>query len=337
MVARRAAAPIVALLLATATVARADPVALRFAYPGVPSSRLFTQIVTPWSEEVTQASAGTVDIKAFGGPSLGNYANIYDRTINGVVDFAFGLLGPISSQFPQSTVPTLPFETRNGSTGTMALWRLVANGTIAGEFAKTHPIGMVVFPNAGIHAHKTIKTMDDLRGMKVSVQSRVMAGCIERLGGAPITLAVTELYPSLQRGLVEAATIGWPATSTYKLAEVVNHHLVVPLGSEVAYMVMNKDLYARLPAPARAAIDAHVGDALAHKTGAMLDQIDEDESAAHRARPGQMLEDLAPDEAARWKERVAPVIDEWVKTTPDGAKVLSAYRTETRRIVAAQR
>ena len=68
----------------------------------------------------------------------------------------------------------------------------------------------------------------------------------------------------------------------------------------------------------------------------MLDQIDEDESAAHRARPGQMLEDLAPDEAARWKERVAPVIDEWVKATPDGAKVLSAYRTETRRIVAAQ-
>jgi hypothetical protein len=30
------------------------------------------------------------------------------------------------------------------------------------------------------------------------------------------------------------------------------------------------------------------------------------------------------------------VIDEWVKATPAGAKALSAYRTETRRSVAAQ-
>ena len=31
---------------------------------------------------------------------------------------------------------------------------------------------------------------------------------------------------------------------------------------------------------------------------------------------------------ALWKQRLAPIADEWVKETPDGARVLAAYRSE---------
>ena len=36
----------------------------------------------------------------------------------------------------------------------------------------------------------------------------------------------------------------------------------------------------------------------------------------------------APEEAKRWKARVAPFVDEWTRTTPDGEKVLAAFRAE---------
>jgi hypothetical protein len=43
---------------------------------------------------------------------------------------------------------------------------------------------------------------------------------------------------------------------------------------------------------------------------------------------------MAPDEAARWRARIAPVVDEWAKRTPDGEIVLAAYRAEIAKIRA---
>ena len=37
---------------------------------------------------------------------------------------------------------------------------------------------------------------------------------------------------------------------------------------------------------------------------------------------------LTPQEEARWKKAVAPVSAEWAKETPDGQKVLQAFRAE---------
>ena len=42
----------------------------------------------------------------------------------------------------------------------------------------------------------------------------------------------------------------------------------------------------------------------------------------------QTLYKLPPDELAQWKQRVAPVIADWEKRTPDGAHVLAAFRKE---------
>jgi hypothetical protein len=36
----------------------------------------------------------------------------------------------------------------------------------------------------------------------------------------------------------------------------------------------------------------------------------------------------------RWKQRVQPMLDEWVKTTPDGAHVLAAFRDEIAKVRA---
>jgi len=51
-----------------------------------------------------------------------------------------------------------------------------------------------------------------------------------------------------------------------------------------------------------------------------------------RAMPGHTIAEMEPPEAARLRERIAPVVDEWVKRTPDGAAVLAAYRAEIAKI-----
>jgi TRAP-type C4-dicarboxylate transport system substrate-binding protein len=320
----RLAALVVALIVTGP--AAADPVQLKFANPGAPNGYVTTHFTSPWIERVNAAASDVIDIKSFTGPGLGTYQNIYDRTLNGVADFCFSLLGPISSQFPKTTVPALPFETPSATIGSRALWQVLMAGVIADEWSRVKPLALMVFSNVAIHSRKPIATMADMRGLKFSVQSRPVGEGIERLGGTPITMAVTDIYPSLQRGMIDAATIGWPAHQVYKLSEVSSYHVNVPLGSEVTFMAMNKDVFAKLPKKAQDAIDHEIGDGFQTFIGKSLDQLDDEEAAATAAKSGQSVIKLPAAEAARWKERTAPVTDSWVKATPDGAKVLAAYR-----------
>jgi hypothetical protein len=41
---------------------------------------------------------------------------------NGVADFAFCILGPVSSQFPKTLVATLPFEAESAREAVIANW-----------------------------------------------------------------------------------------------------------------------------------------------------------------------------------------------------------------------
>jgi TRAP-type C4-dicarboxylate transport system substrate-binding protein len=186
----------------------------------------------------------------------------------------------------------------------------------------------MVFPNVVIHTKKPIHSLADIDGLKLSAQSRLMSDTLHRLGVAPITLAVTELYESNNRGVVDGSVIGWPATRSYRLPEVTNYHLEVPLGAEVTFVMMSNKSYEKLPEKARAIIDHASGAPWAAAIGKILDTADEKESKEVAGTKGQTVAQLSPDEKAKWRERVEPVVEDWTKRTPDGAAVLAAYNEE---------
>jgi TRAP-type C4-dicarboxylate transport system substrate-binding protein len=66
---------------------------------------------------------------------------------------------------------------------------------------------------------------------------------------------------------------------------------------------------------------------------------DEIESAAReatKAQKGQTVAALSPDEEKRWQAKLQPITDTWIKETPDGAKVLAAFRQEIAAIRAGK-
>ena len=323
-----------AALAATPLGARAaDAVSLKFGNPGSPTGHVSTFIIKPWVERVNKELGGTVNVQLFSGPALGHFPQIYDRVLNGVADIAFGLLGPISRQFPATSVASLPFETHDASTGTVALWNVYERGLLSKEWTDVRPLTLMVFPNVVIHTNKEIKSLDDINGMKLSVQSRLMADTIERLGAAPVTLSVTELYQSLNCGVVGGSVIGWPATKSYKLDDVTHVHLEVPLGGEVTFVMMNNKSYAKLPEKGQKAIDAASGAPWATAIGKILDEADEEESTKVGKTKGQQVNHLAAAEQAKWQARIEPVVASWVKRTPNGAAVLAAYREENAKLM----
>ena len=326
-------AALAAAFAASVGAAFAEPVELKFANPGPPQGVVAVKAIQPWVDEVNKAAEGAIAIKVFSGPALASYQNVYDRVVNGVAEFGYGLTGLYPDQFRKTTVAMLPYESRNPHEAAIGLWRIYERGLIADEYARVKLLALPVFTNMSVHAKKPIRTMADLEGVKVASMSRTMSQVIERLGGTPITMSPVELYPAVQRGVVDAVGIGWPGMLPFKLQEVTSYHVQTSLTGEGSFNIMNKDAYAKLPEKGKQAIDRLSG---MHASRHWADQIQamDDGGLALVKSLGQTIITLPPDEEARWRTRAQAVVEEWTKTTPNGAQVLAGFRDEVAKIRA---
>jgi TRAP-type C4-dicarboxylate transport system substrate-binding protein len=155
------------------------------------------------------------------------------------------------------------------------------------------------------------------------------------MGAVPITMPPQEFHQSLQRGVVEGAGIGWPGIAPFKLTEVTGHHVQTSLTGEGNFTLMMKSTYDRLPAKGKAALDRHAGMPYAVSWAKGI-QAQDDQGIAMTKAANQPIVTLAPAEEARWKARAQTIVEEWTKSTPDGAKVLAAYRAEVAKVRAGK-
>jgi TRAP-type C4-dicarboxylate transport system substrate-binding protein len=325
------------LLTAFAAPARADdPILLRFANPATPTDWVTTKGIEPWAKQIHDASGGIVEIKNFAGGSIANFRNVYDRLLNGVAEFGFGTFGALEDQFPKTVVTGLPFLADNSAEAGLAQWRLYTSGVTADEFAQVKPIATFGFGISGLHLTKPVAKLDDIKGMKVFANGRTIGKVITLIGAVPITSNPAELYQGLSRGLADATAFTWSGIEAFKLGELVKYHLDIPFGSPGGYFFMSKPAYAKLPAKAQAAIDRFSGEPLTKIMGKAADEQDAGDRAKVMAQPGQTANALSAADLERMKRAMEPLMQEWVTATPDGARVLAAYRAEIARIRSGQ-
>ena len=322
-----------AALLAASVFASAafadEPIQLRYGDPGPPDASIHTDLIAPWAEKVNKEGAGALDVHVYVGYSLVNMVNTLDRVADGVADLAFCILGPVSSQFPKTLVSTLPFEATNAHEAGLALQRLYDQGIIADEWKKVKPIAFGDFANLTYHTEVPVKTLEELKGLKISAQGRIEGQTLEALGGTPITLPINDVYEALKRGTVVGAAIGWPADVDFKLTEIAKNHLRESLGGASAVMIMNNATYAKLSGKAKEVIDANIGPAYTNWFNQVIDDTEHRNiDKVQNQMKDQTVTRLSDEQRALWKARIQPVIDNWVKATPDGANVLAAFRKE---------
>jgi len=322
-------------LVLTPLSVQAEPIQLKYGNAGTPGGTSYVIAVEPFARAVNEDSSGTVEVKLYPGPSLASHTNVIDRLQNDVAQIGFGAIGLYPQLFPKTTVAMLPFESRDGMEATVALWRMYAKGAFGDELAGWKVLALPVYANMSVHTKKPVTVMADLKGQKIANQSRTMAEVLDKLGATPISMPPVEFHQSLMRGVVDGVGTGWPAFPPFKLQEVTAHHVQTSLAAEGVFVFMTKDSYAKLPDQGKAAIDKHAGAAFSAAWGRSVVAMD-DAGIAMAKGANQTIVTLAPEEEARWKERAKAVVDAWVAATPDGARVLAAYRAETATFRAAK-
>lgn len=321
-----------AALMILPAVARADgasPTLLRYGYPNPPITDQYHDLIEGWTGKVNSDANGLFRVQIFAGSTLIDMRSTLDRVADGVADIAFCVLGPVSSLFPQTLVATLPGVASDSRNASLALQRLYDTGVIADEWKKVKPLGFGIYPGLSFHTVRPVKTLADMKGLKISIQDRLAGQTLEALGGVPISLPLDQVYEALQHGTIQGVTLGWPGVVTgYKLTDVVKYHVLDSFGAIEAAIIMNNATYARLSPEAKRVIDADSGVFLTDWFGRVVNRTTQNSIAEIRQMKGQTIEQLSPDQRALWTKQIEPVIAAWEKSTPNGAEVLAAYRKE---------
>jgi TRAP-type C4-dicarboxylate transport system substrate-binding protein len=308
-----------------------DPVTLRFAQTGSPTSPTWTLIWKPWIDRIEAASEGTLKIQPFHGPTLATMQNVYDRIEAGVADLGSGVQGSIGGRFPGSSVVELPSDAISKEASS-SLWRLHEGGPIAAEYAETRPLALYVFPQSFLNLRSPVEKIAEVRGLKIATLTKSEAELFNLLGAAPVSTSPIELYQALQRRTIDGVAIGWLGLVGFKLQEVVKHHILVRTGSGGGFVSMNKAVYAKLPAKAKSAVDANSGHATSMLFGETLDRIYANSERIVRGEDGHSFADADPDGARQFRAIADQLIDAWTKKTPNGPAILAAYRAEVARV-----
>lgn len=100
------------------------------------------------------------------------------------------------------------------------------------------PFGPQVF-----YCNKPIKSVDDIKGLKVRSFTPSMAALIQTLGGTPITLQFSEVYPALQRGVADCGVTSPTSGNAGKWPEVTSHFMPLSVSGSVQGHFMNLDYW----------------------------------------------------------------------------------------------
>jgi TRAP-type transport system periplasmic protein len=327
-----AAAAIAGALLAGPAAAQAnEPIVLKFAYPGPLTSTPATKGVQPWAAKILAETNGLIDIKLYTG--LASYANVYDRILNGVVDFGFGTFGTVEDQFPGTSVTALPFVTENSVEAGLGVWRLYANGMLAEEYRRVKPIATFGFGTSALYLTKPIAKFDELKGMKVFANGRSIAKIILQLDIVPITSNPGALYEGLNRNLAQGAVYSWSGVEQFKLTDMVRGAVNLPFGRLGGWFFMNKETFAKLPENGQRAIDKFSGEEPLRAVASELDNLDNAAEARIAADPAKFQNmKLSKAELDRLRQVLQPITNEWLANVPNGAAVLAAFNQEVARI-----
>jgi TRAP-type C4-dicarboxylate transport system substrate-binding protein len=177
-----------------------------------------------------------------------------------------------------------------------------------------------------VHTRAPLKTLDSLNGVKLIVGAKVAADVVARLGAAPVTLPLTQVYEALQRGVADGAVTQWTAFLPFKLWEVTKFHVDTQMGANAGAVFMSKKRYGALSEASRKVIDANSGEAQSRAFGAYWEAQQSNNRETTKKDAAHTIVTLSPAQDAVWRGHAEAVAAEWAKGVPDGPRILAAYK-----------
>ncbi|HRK23419.1 MAG TPA: TRAP transporter substrate-binding protein [Beijerinckiaceae bacterium] len=299
-----------------------------------PVSNGQAKLLGPWSKKIEAESQGRIKIDIYPSMQLGGTPpQLFDQARDGVVDIVWTLPGNTPGRFPTTEVFELPFICAEKGIVNAKASQEFANSFLKDEVKDVKLLAYWLHDAGHIHANKQVRTMDDLKGLKLRNPTRLAGEALKALGATSVGMPVPQVPESLAQRVIDGAVIPWEVVPAVKVHELVKFHTEITgsptLYSASFFLAMNKARFDNLPDDLKAVIDANSGMAFADMAGKMWDE----EAVRVRdmiAKRGNTITQLAEDEKQRWIKATEPVYGAWYEQMKarslDGPKMVEAAR-----------
>ncbi|WP_341903176.1 TRAP transporter substrate-binding protein [Polaromonas sp. YR568] len=301
-----------------------------------PQSNVWLGMHKPWMDKVEKDSGGRIKFEAYPAMQLGGTpVQLYDQAKDGVVDVVWTLPGNTAGRFPRIEAFELPFMMSNAEATSKAFWEYVQTAAVD-EFKDTQVIALHVHGPGVIHtADKPVRSIADLRGLKVRAPTRQVTKLMGNLGATPVGMPLPQIPDALSKGTINGCVIPWEVVPAVKVNELTKFHAEFdPAGGSLYtttfVMTMNKAKYNALPPDLKKVIDNNSGMV----TSALLGKVQQGNDVPGRKSAsdrGNTIYTVSAAEAQDFRRKSRAVEVEWVedmnKKGFDGKKLLDTARS----------
>ncbi len=199
---------------------------LRYAQQDPESGVDSIHAVVPWIKAIDKATQGRVKVTPYWAETLAKGTQLWDAAKFGISDISWVMHGVLPGLTPLSEVMTLPFlGVPSGEVGGGVLWQLYEKfPEVKKQYADCHVLMLLTsVQNYIATTKKEGKTLEEIKGRKIRVPGGPATDMMKGLGAVPLTMPATDLYISLQKGVMDGV-VCWPAlASNFRLDELLKY------------------------------------------------------------------------------------------------------------------
>jgi TRAP-type C4-dicarboxylate transport system substrate-binding protein len=288
------------LLLGTASPAAATQT-LKIA-TSVPAGTAFIDELKQASGTITERTDGRVELKLFPGGVMGNDQAVLRKIRIGQLHGAVITANALAKIHPDAQVYSLPFVFRNRDEVEYVRERI---DPVIRERVRAEGFVVTGISEGGftyLFSKDPIDRVDDLADAKVWVPQgdEITARMFQSAGSQPVSLPVSDVYTSLQTGLVDTVAINPSGAIALQWHTGVNHFTNAPLLFLVGMMVVDERALKRLDESDRETVQSVLED-----TFERLDEVTAEDNrealAALESRGISAVEPARPPDEREWE------------------------------------
>ncbi len=313
-----AAAPATTAAPAPSTTTAAAPAKvfnLKFSYHTPERASMVGAYFNPWTDAIEQAAGGKIKITDYPSESLVKAKDQYDAVVSGLCDIGLIDTSEYAGRFQQTEFDVLPYIFPDTSVGAKVYWDIVQKYAVNKDFKDVVVLGVCVIAPSNYAGNKPAVNLADFKGMRVRSAGRAEGWTIEALGGTPVEVATSDLYTSLERGLVDSAFLSWSLILRQGVKDVTKYRTECKLFYRAWPIVMNKKTWDSLGSDLQQTIMAQSGRDNSAKYCAANEALAEEDKAgiagSDKGAGKPPISTLTAEQTAAWKGAVMPVWDKW--------------------------
>lgn len=217
---------------------------------GVP---LYTEMAELFAKQVDALSNGRLKIQPFAGGTIAPALEVTDAVQKGICEI--GHLWPGYDIGRDPTTAILGGWAGGMESVPMLHWLYAGGGAAMWSEFRMEKFGVVAFPcgmrptEVFLHSHKPIKTLADFKGAKIRTVG-AWAEILPKLGASVVTLPGNEVFPALERKVIDATEWATPGENVISGFHEVAKYIVIPGAHQPSApfeLVINKAKWESLP------------------------------------------------------------------------------------------